>query len=201
MTNVQTSKRRNVESTIIDALFTSGNGDRAHRLALISKDGRDLGGWGEPAVRGILDGVLNPPITNSAIPDKHSDAHRATLDRMEAQGGGFVRALAGAWRRADDANHANLYAVFEHYYRQYERREKAVDFSTLHGGDLFRFPGRGEVMLKLQYEIAAKTAVILDTGRAIEVKMPCAVVPLEATFIFDVIDPLPNTNPEPGPST
>lgn len=32
-------------------LFTNGFNERADRLVLTSKNGRDLGGWGEPMVR------------------------------------------------------------------------------------------------------------------------------------------------------
>lgn len=43
----------------------------------------------------------------------------AMLDAMERYGGGFVSALAAAWRRADSQNHARLLAAFPDYVRQY----------------------------------------------------------------------------------
>ena len=41
-------------TALIDALFTNGEGAKAERLMLVSKDGRDLGGWGRTAVELIL---------------------------------------------------------------------------------------------------------------------------------------------------
>ena len=53
------------------------------------------------------------------VPDQNLARHLATLDAMEARGGGFVRSLAAAWRRADSWNHAKLYRAFRTYYREY----------------------------------------------------------------------------------
>lgn len=41
------------------------------------------------------------------------------LDAMEEFGGGFVRHLAAAWRRADEDNFRRLKAAFPHYWDQY----------------------------------------------------------------------------------
>lgn len=54
-----------------------------------------------------------------SIPDKNSQQHHDTLDAMEHLGGGFIVALAKAWRKADYANHARLYQVFGHDYVRY----------------------------------------------------------------------------------
>lgn len=56
------------------------------------------------------------------IPDQHGEAHHATLDNMERTGGGFVEALAVAWRKADPSNHRLLYRAFATYYGQYMPR-------------------------------------------------------------------------------
>jgi hypothetical protein len=42
---------KNLATEIAADLFTNGGGERADRLVLIAKDRRDLGGWGEKAVR------------------------------------------------------------------------------------------------------------------------------------------------------
>lgn len=42
-----------------------------------------------------------------------------TMDAMCRRGGGFVRHLAEAWRRADVANHARLMLAFGHIYHDY----------------------------------------------------------------------------------
>jgi hypothetical protein len=43
----------------------------------------------------------------------------AVLDAMERYGGGFVSALAVAWRKADPQNQAKLRTAFDNYYREY----------------------------------------------------------------------------------
>ena len=43
------------------------------------------------------------------------------LDAMERYGGGFVKALAWAWRRADSENDARLHGAFGHYWAEYEK--------------------------------------------------------------------------------
>lgn len=53
--------------------------------------------------------------------DQHSVEHFETLEAMELYGGAFVRALAGAWRRADPDNHHRLLCAFPEYYEQYRR--------------------------------------------------------------------------------
>lgn len=58
---------------------------------------------------------------DSRLPDKHSEAHHDTLDRMERMGGGFVQTLAALWRKADQANHAKLFSAFGDYYREYSK--------------------------------------------------------------------------------
>lgn len=58
----------------------------------------------------------------SNIPDRNSDRHHQVIDAMERFGGGFVVALAFAWRKADHANHVKLYHAFQEYYQEYDRR-------------------------------------------------------------------------------
>lgn len=56
---------------------------------------------------------------SSERPFQGSADHHAVLDLMEAMGGSFVSALAVAWRKADEFDHARLYKAFGHYYREY----------------------------------------------------------------------------------
>ena len=51
----QELKRENVARQIAREIFTAGNGKRACRVALIDKDGRDLGGWAEKPVRDLVE--------------------------------------------------------------------------------------------------------------------------------------------------
>lgn len=44
------------------------------------------------------------------------------LRLMMIQGGGFIAALAEAWIHADATNNRKLFAVFGHYYREYEAK-------------------------------------------------------------------------------
>jgi hypothetical protein len=48
------------------------------------------------------------------------------LDAMECYGGGFVQALAVAWRKADSANSEKLHAAFSEYYEQYAKMAQQV---------------------------------------------------------------------------
>lgn len=50
---------------LLARLFTNGSGDEADRLVLMSKDGRDLGGWCKGAVR---DAIIDHMIDDEAIP-------------------------------------------------------------------------------------------------------------------------------------
>jgi len=43
----------------------------------------------------------------------------AVLHHMRDTGGGFVRALADAWLKADPRNQRLLHGAFGHYYQQY----------------------------------------------------------------------------------
>lgn len=52
--------------------------------------------------------------------DRNSTEHHEVLDAMERFGGGFVKALAIAWRKADPTNHAKLMSQFGDYWRQYK---------------------------------------------------------------------------------
>lgn len=67
------------------------------------------------------DRVSPPPAaeTGHRVPDQGTAEHLDVLFAMEVRGGGFVSALAAAWRRADWTNHAALYREFGHYYRSY----------------------------------------------------------------------------------
>jgi len=44
---------------IAEELFVNGFGDKAYRLVLTSRDGRDLGGWGEGPLTDRIAGLLN----------------------------------------------------------------------------------------------------------------------------------------------
>lgn len=45
-----TARSRALAREAVEYLFVNGAGSKAERLVLTSKDGRDLGGWGKPAV-------------------------------------------------------------------------------------------------------------------------------------------------------
>jgi hypothetical protein len=60
---------------LLDTLFTAGNGEQAHRLVLTSQDGRDLGGWGRPAVREAVLKYARPLLAEV-------QALRAALDSL-----------------------------------------------------------------------------------------------------------------------
>lgn len=47
------------------------------------------------------------------------DRKLEVLDAMERYGGGFVRALAEAWRKADSTNEEKLQRAFPEYWQQY----------------------------------------------------------------------------------
>ncbi len=48
------------------------------------------------------------------------DVHRVA-EAMADHGGNFVRALAAAWRAADDSNKARLQETFPEIFQRYER--------------------------------------------------------------------------------
>lgn len=58
----------------------------------------------------------------------HSSRWHETLDAMETWGGGFVKALAAAWRRADMENNARMMATYGTYYKEY--RKMAEDYAA-----------------------------------------------------------------------
>lgn len=45
----------------------------------------------------------------------------AIIQAMQDHGGNFVRALAAAWRAADDANRSRLQEAFPEIFQRYER--------------------------------------------------------------------------------
>lgn len=45
----------------------------------------------------------------------------AAIQAMQDHGGNFVRALAAAWRAADDSNKARLQEAFPEVFQRYER--------------------------------------------------------------------------------
>lgn len=57
---------------------------------------------------------------NSRTIDRNSEEHHEVLDAMERFGGGFIQALAIAWRKADPTNHAKLMSQFGDYWQQYK---------------------------------------------------------------------------------
>jgi hypothetical protein len=60
------------------------------------------------------------------------------LDAMERYGGGFVSALARAWRKADGENQAKLRDAFDGYYQQYlatVKRRESVQVKAFQSGD------------------------------------------------------------------
>ena len=59
------------------------------------------------------------------IPDQGSESHYQTLEAMRTYGGGFVKALAEVWARADGANHMRLFSAFNDYHKQYSDMAKA----------------------------------------------------------------------------
>lgn len=73
-----------------------------------------------------------------------TDTHTPRLeviDAMERFGGGFVAALAVAWRKGDAENQTRLYGAFSHIYDQYEadfvdRLKPEADPADETGGDL-----------------------------------------------------------------
>ncbi len=76
------------------------------------------------AERAMAQSEKRPAAQRDSLPDKHSTEHHETLDAMERFGGGFVQALAVAWRKADALNHAKLHRAFGHYYRQYQEASR-----------------------------------------------------------------------------
>jgi hypothetical protein len=44
---MKTTTANKLAQTIVDDLYTNGQGDEADRLVLMSKAGQDLGGWGK----------------------------------------------------------------------------------------------------------------------------------------------------------
>lgn len=63
--------------------------------------------------------MTNAPEMPIGVDEQGSASHLAALDAMERYGGGFVRHLAAAWKRADGENHARLVDAFRHYLDQY----------------------------------------------------------------------------------
>lgn len=59
---------REAAARIARELLVNGSGETAERLVLIAKDGRDLGGWGETALRSRLEFHM-VELTNSPAPD------------------------------------------------------------------------------------------------------------------------------------
>jgi len=47
------------------------------------------------------------------------------INAMETYGGGFVKALAVAFRRADGTNFAKLRYTFDEYWKQYQQMAQA----------------------------------------------------------------------------
>jgi hypothetical protein len=56
------------------------------------------------------------------------------LDAMERYGGGFVSALAVAWRKADDDNRRRLRGAFPHYWEQYTAAAQNAANRRVRGG-------------------------------------------------------------------
>lgn len=48
-----------IADAIVEDLFTNGFCDKAVRLVMISTEGRDIGGWGRPAVRSRVLAILH----------------------------------------------------------------------------------------------------------------------------------------------
>ena len=98
----------------------------AHRKRLHEVMGApgDWGGKIEDALRAIYNLDLSPlkPAPEPAPGTQGRPLQQEVFDAMENFGGGFVRHLAMAWRRADPANSQTLHHVFGHYYRQYENQ-------------------------------------------------------------------------------
>jgi hypothetical protein len=80
------------------------------------------------------------PLDKKVVETQGSDQFMAALNEMETMGGGFVKALAAAWHKADSFNHSKLVAAFPEYLHEYaERAERAskkyavVEAGGLHG--------------------------------------------------------------------
>lgn len=68
--------------------------------------------------------VNDNPATTPTTHKIQRIAPQLVFDAMEGYGGGFVRHLAQAWRRADPSNSAKLHEAFAEYYAQYESAAK-----------------------------------------------------------------------------
>lgn len=55
-----------------------------------------------------------------------TDKEVRILEVMETYGGGFVKALAAAWKRADSGNHWKLRHAFANYWEQYEKLAESL---------------------------------------------------------------------------
>lgn len=79
----------------LDYLFANGSGQKAERLALSSKDGRDLGGWARAAMRDVIAKVFDAGAAASAERDKW----RLALESLTPQGSEFYNDLENcmAW--------------------------------------------------------------------------------------------------------
>lgn len=58
-----------------------------------------------------------------------SESELKTYDNMRQYGGGFVKALAECWLRADPTNKATLDTAFSHYFDEY-----AIQFGDASNG-------------------------------------------------------------------
>lgn len=62
----------------LDYLFANGSGQKAERLVLTSKDGRDLGGWARAAMRDVIAKVFNAGA--AAQPADSSEGNLVTMN-------------------------------------------------------------------------------------------------------------------------
>lgn len=53
-----TNDNRAMVEAAVEELFTNGLGQKAYRLALISENDRDLGGWGKSVIRDKLNDLI-----------------------------------------------------------------------------------------------------------------------------------------------
>jgi hypothetical protein len=71
------------------------------------------------------------PLDKKIVETQGSDQFMAALDAMESLGGGFVKALAAAWRRADSFNHSKLVAAFPEYLHEYAERANKEQYAVI----------------------------------------------------------------------
>ena len=64
-----------IAQAIVEELFCNGSGERADRLVLMTREGRDLGGWGQGPVRDVIARVVAAHLGGAESPNGVEGRH------------------------------------------------------------------------------------------------------------------------------